>query len=308
MDPLSAVFSSMDVQQALVDRLEVTAPWGFRSTPGPNIRLILIMSGSAVIQLKFEKQPIRLESGHLLILFEDVEFSLSDDTSSATADPSAFANCKAGNVWRFGGGGILTVLVAGRFVIDQREVRPILKVLPPFLHLQLDQERNHALYAVLQLISLEIKQPGLASGEMVDRLCEMLVIHAIRAYAADDSRDHIGWLAGISDKRLGKMIQLLHSRLDKKWTVESMAASAGMSRSSFASRFRLIVGQSPLEYLTHWRIHQASLLLRKSDESVAKIAKKVGYASESAFTKIFKKILLTTPMDFRADSKHRLPS
>jgi transcriptional regulator GlxA family with amidase domain len=211
-------------------------------------------------------------------------------------------------VWRFGGGGVLTTLVAGRFVIDQVEIRPILKALPPFLHLQLDQKRNHALHAVLQLISLETEQPGLASDEMISRLCEMLVIHAIRVYAADQSGNHMGWLAGISDEHLGKVIQLLHSHLDKKWTVDSMAASAGMSRSSFASRFRLIVGQSPLEYLTQWRIHQASVLLRKTDESVAKIARRVGYASESAFTKIFKKILLTTPIDFRAESKQHLPS
>jgi transcriptional regulator GlxA family with amidase domain len=117
-----------------------------------------------------------------------------------------------------------------------------------------------------------------------------------------------GWVAGLSDPQLGKVIELLHARLQKNWTVESMTANAGMSRSSFASRFKLIVGQSPLEYLTHWRIHRASVLMRRSDLKIAKIAKNVGYTSESAFTKAFKKVMQATPNEFRGESGPELQS
>ena len=298
MDPLSAIFSSMSVQQALVDRLEVTAPWGFRSTFGPEIRFILVLRGSALLQTTSRSEPLSLRSGDLFILFGG-DFSLADDATSRRSDCEQLEFLRSGSVIRFGGGGVPTTLVAGRFVVDQEEARPILKALPGSLHLQLDQKRTHSFQSVMELISLETEQPGLASKEMINRLCEMLFIHAVRAYTQDLTQNQTGWLAGISDSQLGQIIQLLHAELHKGWTVDSMAASAGMSRSAFASRFKLIVGQSPLEYLTQWRIHRASVLMRKTDSNIARIAKGVGYASESAFTKVFKKVMQTTPSEFR---------
>ena len=255
MDPLSAIFSSMNVQQALIDRFEVTAPWGFRATRGPYIRFVLVLRGSAILYANSFPQPLSLRSGDLFIHFEDSDYYLADQAGSKVTDCKAIEDLKVGNAVRFGEGGVPTTLVTGRFVIDQLEARPILKGLPTFLHLQLDQKRSHSFHSVLELISFETEQPGLASEEMINRLCEMLFIHAIRAYTNEQDGDHIGWLAGISDRQLGKAIQLLHAQLHKNWTVDSMAAIAGMSRSSFASRFKLIVGQSPLEYLTQWRIH-----------------------------------------------------
>ena len=298
MDPLSAIFSSMSVQQALVDRLEVTAPWGFRSTLGPEIRFILMLRGSALLQTTSRPEPLSLRSGDLFILFGG-DFSLADDAISRCANCEHLEFLRSGNVIRFGGGGVPATLVAGRFVIDQVEARPILEALPDSLHLQLDQKRTHSFQSVMELISLETEQPGLASEEMINRLCEMLFIHAVRAYTQDLTKDQSGWLAGISDSHLRQVIQLLHAQLHKNWTVDSMASSAGMSRSAFAARFKLVVGQSPLEYLTVWRVHRASVLMRRTDSNVAKIAKGVGYASESAFTKVFKKVMQTTPSEFR---------
>ncbi|WP_263384564.1 AraC family transcriptional regulator [Granulicella arctica] len=298
MDPLSAIFSSMSVQQALVDRLEVTAPWGFHSTSGPEIRFILMLRGSAVLETKSLSQPLSLRGGDLFILFGG-DYSLANEASSQRVHCEALVFTRIGSVIQFGGGGVPTTLAAGRFVIDQVKAGPILKVLPASIHLQLDQKRTHSFQSVMELISLETEHPGLASEEMINRLCEMLFIHAIRAYTQDLTQNQGGWLAGISDGQLGQVIQLLHAHLHKNWTVDSMAASAGMSRSAFAARFKLIVGQSPLEYLTQWRIHRASVLIRKTDSNIGKIAKGVGYASESAFTKVFKKVMQTTPSEFR---------
>lgn len=299
VDPLSAIFSSLDVQRARVHRVEATAPWGFRSTRGSNVRFVLMLDGAAMLQMDSRAESLSLHSGDLFILFGNSDFSVVDEANSLLVPCETVEHLKVDNTLRFGGGGSETTSVIGRFSLDHFEDQPIFKALPSFLHLQLGKGRSYPFQSVLELISLETVQPGLASQEMIERLCEMLFIHAVRAYVNDQDHGHHGWLAGLSDPKLGKVIELLHAELTKNWTVDSMAASAGMSRSSFAARFKLIVGQSPLEYLTHWRLHRASVLMRRTDLRVAVIARKVGYASESAFTKAFKKFTRATPSEFR---------
>jgi AraC-like DNA-binding protein len=305
MDPLSAIFSSVNVQQARTYRVEASAPWGFHSTHGSNIRFVLVLRGDAVLQTRFRSQPLSLRNGNLFILFDDSNFSFADEVNSSSVSCEALESLKVGNTVRFGGGGVQTTLMAGHFAVDRAEAQTIFNILPTFLHLQLDERRGHSFQSVLELLSLETERPGLASQEMIDRLCEMLFIHAIRAYTSEQDHGYRGWLAGLADPQLGKTIELLHAQLQKNWTIDSLAASAGMSRSSFASRFKLIVGQSPLEYLTHWRIHRACVLMRGTDFKIAKIAKDVGYASESAFTKAFKRVMQATPSEFRGESRQQ---
>jgi AraC-like DNA-binding protein len=301
MDTLSAIFSSVNVQQARTYRIEATAPWGFHSTHGSNIRFVLGLRGAAVVLTQFRSLPLSLCEWDLFILFDDSTFSFADEVNSSSVSCEALEHLKVGNTVRFGGGGAQTTLMAGHFAVDRAEAQAIFKILPTFLHLQLDQKRGRSFHSVLELLSLETERPGLASQEMINRLCEMLFIHAIRAYTSEQDHVYSGWLAGLADPQLGNTIELLHAQLQKNWTVDSLAASAGMSRSSFASRFKLIVGQSPLEYLTHWRIHRASVLMRGTDFKIAKIAKDVGYASESAFTKAFKRVMQATPSEFRGE-------
>jgi AraC-like DNA-binding protein len=262
----------------------------------------LVLRGAAVIQAQLRSQPLLLRKGDLFILFDAATFSFADEVNSSSISCEALENLKVGNTVRSGGGGVQTTLMVGHFAVDRAEAQAIFTTLPTFLHLQLDEKRRHSFHSVMELLSLETERPGLASEEMINRLCEMLFIHAVRAYASEQNHGYRGWLAGLADPRLGKTIELLHFQPQKNWTVDSMAASAGMSRSSFASRFKLIVGQSPLEYLTHWRIHRASVLMRGTDFKIAKIAKDVGYASESAFTKAFRKVIQATPGEFRGAS------
>jgi AraC-like DNA-binding protein len=265
MDTLSAIFSSVNVQQARVYRVEATAPWGFHSAHGSNIRFVLVLRGAAVLQTQFRSRPLSLQNGDLFILFDDSNFSFADEVNSSSVSCEALEHLKVGNTVQIGGGGVEATLMAGHFAVDRAGAQAIFKSLPTFLHLQLDQKRGHSFRSVLDLLSLETERPGLASEEMINRLCEMLFIHAIRAYTSEQNHGYRGWLAGLADPQLGKTIELLHAKLQKNWTVDSLAASAGMSRSSFASRFKLIVGQSPLEYLTHWRIQRACVLMRGTD-------------------------------------------
>jgi AraC-like DNA-binding protein len=299
MDPLAEIVSSMNVRKALFDRVEVTAPWGFHSTCGPEIKFALILRGAGILKTRSLPAPLSLSGGDVFIMFDDSEYSISDSLRSKLIDCSALKDLKIGDTIQFGGGGSPTTLIVGRFEIDPMDAKPILKALPSFLHLHLNQNRTHSFQSVLELLSLETEQPGLASEAMINRLCELLFIHAIRAHTLENHQGNSGWLAGIADRQLGKTILSVHNQLRKGWTVDSMAASAGMSRSAFAARFKVIVGQSPLEYLTQWRMHKASTLIRRNNSNMSEVAHAVGYESESAFTKIFKKQTGITPSEFR---------
>jgi AraC-like DNA-binding protein len=289
----------MNIKRALFDRVEVTAPWGLRSTCGHDIKFGLILSGSALLKVSSQKVSTPLSGGDVFIILDDSEFSIMDKSGSKTMDCTEMKNYMVGNTVKLGGGGAQTIFIIGRFEINLLDANPILKVLPKFLHLKLNKNRTHSFQSVLELLSLETQQPGLASNSMINKLCEMMFIHAVRVYVDESQGGKQGWLAGLADKKLSETIQLVHKNLDKNWTVESMALSAKMSRSAFAARFKKVVGNSPLEYLKQWRMHKAGQLIRKNDAKLSQVGVAVGYGSESAFTKVFKKEMSMTPSEFR---------
>src|ERR1035438_2666141 len=148
MDTLSAIFSSVNVQQARTYRVEATAPWGFHSTHGSNIRFVLVLGGAAALQTQFRSQPLSLRNGDLFILFDDSNFSFADEVNSSSVSCEALESLKVGNTVRFGGGGVQTTLMAGHFAVDRAAARAIFKILPTFLHLQLDEKRRHSFQSV----------------------------------------------------------------------------------------------------------------------------------------------------------------
>ncbi|MFZ6644162.1 AraC family transcriptional regulator [Undibacterium sp. TJN25] len=301
MDPLSEVFSSMRVTAAVSTRLEATAPWGWRSAGEPDSRItfVLVQRGEAVLSAKSHAAPIRLLAGDVFILFDEDPYTMMDDPASAVVDCSVVEEHRIGNVIQFGGGGVPTTFISGSFAVDHLEAKPILSVLPKILHLKLEQVQSRAFQAVLELLSNELEQSGLAAEATIVRLYEILFVYAIRAYAETDALPEGGWLAAISDKQLGKAARAMHARMDQHWSLQTLADQAAMSRTAFATKFKTTVGQTPLEYLTHWRMHRARLLMRKGSHSLLQVAQAVGYDSESSFSRVFKQATGMSPGAFR---------
>jgi AraC-like DNA-binding protein len=292
----------------LHDRIEATAPWSFRSTCGPEIKFASVLSGTGTLNTPLHAVAIPLTSGDVFVMLEAADFVISNGTVAEPIECSQLNGYRTANTIRFGGEGSPTTLLLGRFEIDRNEVEPILHMLPGFLHLKLDARRAHSFQSVLELLALETEQPGLASEAVIGRLCEMLFIHTIRVHAQTLAANSGGWLAGLADAQLGSTLTALHNNLGWDWTVKSMASHAGMSRSGFAARFKHVVGQSPLDYLTQWRMHRARLLIQRKGSNIAQIARLVGYKSESAFSKVFKKNIGTTPSDYRGGAFRSLSS
>ena len=302
MDPLSEVFGTMRIQEARYRRVEATAPWGFRYSgdKGPRIRFGLVIRGSALLRFKDQRRTISLSSGDVFIfILSDEPFTLLDHPRSAVIDYSELRKLEVDGVIHYGGGGPLTTLVSGSFGMSAFGAPLISTILPRYLHLRLEQNRSHAFQSVLDLLAAETAQPGIASSRLISCLYESLFVYAIRAYASSSAAPPKGWLAAMSDRHLSKAIEAMHSGPDKSWSVESLAREARMSRSAFALKFKTVLGRTPLEYLTRWRMFKAGAMIRSNNMSFSEVASAIGYGSESSFSRVFRREMGVAPREYR---------
>jgi AraC-like DNA-binding protein len=299
---LSEIFGSMRIQEAVYKRLEATAPWGvhYSGDRGPRVRFILVVRGSALLRFKNQRRTFSLSAGDLFISVLSYEpFTLVDHPRSAVVDSCELLKLEVDRVIHYGGGGPLTTLVCGAFGMSTFGAPLISTILPRLLRLRLEQNRSHAFQSILDLLAAETAQPGIASSCLLSCLYESLFVYAVRAYARSSAAPPKGWLAAISDKHLNKAIEAMHSGLDRSWSVESLAREARMSRSAFALKFRTVLGQTPLEYLTQWRMYKAGAMIRSNNTSFSEVASAVGYESESSFSRVFRRAMGVAPREYR---------
>ena len=308
MDPLDEVFTAMRVENALYARLEATAPWGLstRRVDG-TARFGLVLRGGGWLTLDDDAAghlPVALAAGDCFVIPHGLPYSLRDASDSPTVNCVDVVRANIGGVVAIGGGGAGTTIVSGWFNFDPQGARPLLELLPALLHIRMDQDRTQLLQAALQLLAMETAQRGLGSGLVASRLADIIFVQAVRAHIETlDSETETGWLAALSDRRIGAALQLLHRDVAAQLTVETLATAAGMSRSGFALRFKDKVGQSPLDYLTRWRMFRAEHLLRHTVKPLVEVASSVGYESEAAFNKAFKRATGAAPGAYRRSAQ-----
>ena len=311
MDPLDEVFAAMRVEQALHARLEATAPWGLhtRRIDGTT-RFGLMLHGRAWLSMD-GTEPVQLAQGDCFFIPHGAAYTLQDDIGSPTINCVDAVRNSVDGVVLIGDkneGGRnekdRATVLSGWFHVDPHGARPLFELLPPLLHVRMDDARTRMLQSSLQLLALETTQPGLGSGLIVSRLADILFAQAVRAHVQSLATDGAtGWLAALADHKIGATLRLVHRDLAAGWTVESLAVAAGMSRSAFAQRFRDKVGRPPLDYLAHWRMFRAQGMLRHSEQALAAIATVVGYESEAAFNKAFKRRTGVSPGRYRRQAK-----
>jgi AraC-like DNA-binding protein len=300
-DPLSDVFGAMRIQDAVYRRVEATAPWGVRYSGdvGSRVRFGLVVSGSAFLRFRNLRQTISVAAGDLCIfILNDEPFTFMDHPRSAISDFRDIRRLEVDSVIRFGGDGPLTSFVSGSFGMSTFEAPLVSSILPRFLHLRLEQDRSQAFQSVLDLLAAEIAQPAISPSCLIS-LYELMFAYAIRAYANSSAGPPKGWLAAISDEHLNKAIQAMHLGLDRSWSVGSLAREARMSRSAFALKFKAVLGQTPLEYLTRWRMYKAGAMIRSSKKSFSEVALAVGYGSQSSFSRVFRREMGVAPREHR---------
>ncbi len=314
MDILSEVLKSVELQSAFFYHAEFSAPWSFSSPqscklaphiaqPGGHIIVYhLLMEGRAYAQVEDQRLP--LSPGEIVILPHGDAHRLESGPAARVVDGESELQriFSAGlKVSRYGGGGEVSRFVCGFMVCEPRLSSVILNGLPAVFSVNIrDDESGRWLE---NSIRYSLAQAGAAEAggkAVLAKLSEALFAETLRRYVAQSPERQRGWLAGARDPEVGKALALMHRQPAEPWTVAELAKRVGLSRSVLAERFHDYLGEPPVAYLTRWRLHKGAQMLSSTRYSVAQIASEVGYDSEAAFNRAFKRHFGEPPARYRS--------
>ncbi|WP_224372030.1 AraC family transcriptional regulator [Hyalangium versicolor] len=310
MDVLADVLSATRIGGTLFCRSELAAPWGMLFEAAPRAGLHIIARGSCWLRTRARGEPLHLAQGDVVLLPHGTGHSLiSAPSVQALPFLKLVGKCQVsqdshGMNLSLDGKGPSTVVLCGAYRFEHEGIHPLLALLPPVIHLRADAgAMSGPLEAVLRLLVAEYTQPGPGTITVTARLVDVLFIHIIRGWLEQQPEGSAGWLGAVRDPQVGRALALMHGEPRRDWTVESLAAEVACSRATFARRFRELVGEPPLVYLTRLRMDVAARMLRDSDQPLAAIAERVGYASEFAFNRTFHRLRGVPPGRYREKAR-----
>jgi AraC-like DNA-binding protein len=310
-----AVVASLEKPDALTDVLdmlkprgrvfccsELSAPWAMSLPADGYARFHVIERGGAWLIMEGAKQVTPLASGDLVILPHGNGHVLADSPKTKPVPINRLVKgiTDSAILLQHGGGGPQTLMTCGSFQIINGDFNPLLAVLPPLIHIlsgrgQLDEW----LEPTLRMLAYEARHPRPGSETLVARLIDIILVQAVRVWVEEQPHDRGGWLGALRDPQIGAALGLIHREPQRNWSVSALAHEVAMSRSIFAAKFSSLVGEPPLTHLTRWRLWQASRLLAEGTLSVGETALRVGYESEAAFSKAFKRHFGQSPLAYR---------
>jgi AraC-like DNA-binding protein len=315
LDHVESVLESLKLQSSVFCRMELMGNWAFAKDALPGAPFHIVISGEAWLRLPAQVEPTRLLPGDVVILPGGDAHELTSAPGLKLIPFKAVLAQLGLEPWssgmtlrsvplKYGSGiGDGTRLISGVFGFGDRRKNPLLSALPPLFHVRATDAKEASPGAcfpsTVALLAAEVGSGRPGSGTVAGRLADILFIQAVRFHLASGASADPGWLRGITDPQIGRALARIHSQPDRPWLVASLAKEAGMSRSRFAMRFQEIVGQSPLDYLTQWRMYEAAGQLAEGKIGLAILATRAGYKSEIAFSKAFKRCVGHSPAEFR---------
>jgi len=296
MDPLSDVLLLVRPNNYASGLLARRGRWALQFPEHEGIKCYAVMKGECFVVLDGVKKPVHLSTGDCLMLPHGHSFRLCSDVRARAIDArTLFPGGRSGryNVARSIAPGDDFILIGGHFSLE-RNAEALLRVLPPFVHLPKGADQP-SLRGHLEQLMEEMKNPQPGGFLLAQQSAYSILVIVLRLYLARGERGGIGWLFALADPQMARAITSMHGEPGSAWTVQTLAERAGMSRTTFAEHFRRMVGESPMEYLTRWRMLLAGERLLRSNASVFEIASTVGYGSESAFSAAFKRTMGASP-------------
>ena len=300
-DPLAEVLHSLRMSSSFYCRSEFSAPWGLDLPEMPGHLMFHIMTrGSCFLHVQDDR--IQLNAGDfVLVPHGRGHILLSDESTSPTPlfETKRISITEHYETLSLGQGGEAATMICGAVRFEHPVARRIIEVLPKMIHLQTTLGENESIQNTIRLIISEASKLSLGGDALITRLSDILVIQVVRSWLERDPKAREGWFGALHDPQIGKAISSVHRDPTYLWSLETLAESVGMSRSAFAARFMSLVGESPMQYVRHWRMRVAIERLKAGNDTIAMIAEDFGYESEAAFSRAFKKSIGTSPGTFR---------
>jgi len=298
-DVLSHSLALLRVRGHVGSRTEARAPWGLQ-LPASDSYFHVIERGSCWLQLNGAPDPVRLETGEVVILPHGSAHRLSDSPGRKAVSLAQALEGQRDGVVRLGVDGPATGIVCGAFRFDGGVGHPLLESLPPVLHVQGAGTRAVEYKEMVQRFLIqEVRNPNLGAEAVVARLVELLFVQTVRSWIDAQPEGTRGWLVALRHPVINTVLTSMHASPAREWTVSDLASEAGISRSALSALFRQLVGVSPMAYLARWRLLLAARSLRDEGLSVREAADRVGYEAEAAFSRAFKRQFGVAPATYR---------
>ena len=315
MDPLSQILKALRLEAGIFFDAEFTTPWCIDSAPGsedarrilPSAEHVaiyhLVVEGSCRVRLPDEAAAMELAAGDLIMFpHGDAHLLGSDCRRPALPATTLVQASPEGGLARIvhGGGGDRTRFICGYVACDRRLCRPMIGALPRMLRVRLgDRPSASWMTRTLQHAAEESRAPRAGTDAVLTKLSELLFVEALRSYLETVPEQERSWLAGLRDPHVSRVLGLMHAEPSRQWTVNDLGREAGLSRSALAERFGLLIGEPPMQYLTRWRLALGARALQEGSEPVLHVAQRVGYESEAAFNRAFKREFGMPPATWR---------
>lgn len=297
MDTLSDVLNLMRLRGCVYFLRDFAAPWGMEMPDGPYAQFHMITRGRC--WLSFDGDTLELASGDVVVFPRGEGHLLLDNPDTTPVPGRKVLEAHMGKQPIFADGGERTRLLCGHFEFDRSFRHPLADELPRLIHIKgLSGDQPDWFDAVTHFLIRETGAEHPGASTVVDRLAEVLFIQVLRAYLLLHRPLH-GFLGAIRDGQINRALRAIHAGFGSELTLADIGREAGMSRSNLALRFKEILGETPMDYVTRWRMLKAQELLKASGYSLSDIAERVGYKSESAFSHTFKKQFGQSPGTFR---------
>ena len=299
MDVLGDILRVIRLRGSVYFNACFCSPWGMSIEQSDKAAFHLIVRGEAWLKLADQNELIKLTAGDIAVFPSGAPHIITEAPDSECLPGAQVVEAYQSGNALFKGNDDNFNIVCGYVEFDRSLSHPFLDNLPQLIHINADmRSRFHWLDSVIQQIVFESENSNPGGDVLIDRFTEVLFIQVIRSYA-EMSRQQESYLSALMDNQLSQALSLIHDNPDKEWTVDLLASQVGMSRSAFYSRFNDYIGQPPMKYLFEWRMMQAKQKIENTQKSLTTVAEEVGYQSDSAFQKAFKRFFSFTPASLR---------